>query len=95
LSGNLLNLGFFQPDAAFIIVIVSHVVAVFLTGMIASLISRKDRFTVGIIAALLLFAFILVENFTFEYPKIYMMVDVLLTAVFGFAGASFGRNRIV
>ncbi len=83
------------PDAAFIIVIASHMLGAFLAGLIASLVCRYDRFSTGIIAALLIFAFVLVANFTHEYPKLYMMIDVLLTAVAGFAGAAFGRQRVV
>lgn len=83
------------PDAAFLIVIGSHILGAFLTGLIASLITRKDRFTIGIIAGLLLFAFVLVANFTHEYPKLYMMSDVLLTAISGFSGAAFGMKRVV
>jgi len=83
------------PDAAFLIVIGSHILGAFLAGLIAALITRKDKFTIGILAVLFIFAFVLVANFTHEYPKLYMMFDVLLTGVAGFAGAAFGRKRIV
>jgi len=83
------------PDAAFLIVIASHMLGAFLAGLIASLISRKDRFAIGIVAGLLLFTFVLIANFTHEYPKLYMMSDILLTAVAGFVGAAFGMRRVV
>ena len=83
------------PDAAFIIVIASHMLGAFLAGLIASLITRKDKFVVGVLAALILFVLVLVANFTHEYPKLYMMLDVLLTAVAGFSGAAFGAKRVV
>lgn len=83
------------PDAAFVIIIASHLIGAFLAGLISSLVSRKDRFTVGIVSVLLIFVFVLIVNFTHEYPKIYMMIDVLLTAVAGFFGAAFGKKRVV
>lgn len=83
------------PDAAFWIVICSHLISAFIAGLLASLISRKDRFTVGIVAALCLFTFVLVANFYHDYPVWYLMIDTLVTAIAGFAGAAFGRQRVV
>lgn len=83
------------PDSAFWIVIASHVFGAFFAGLIASLVTRKDRFTSGIIAVTILFVMVLIYNFTHEYPGWFLMLDVLLTAVAGFAAASFGRTRRV
>lgn len=83
------------PDSAFILLISSHIVGAFLASLIASLISIKNRFGVGIIAGSIIFVFILVVNFTFEFPVLYLMIDILLSAVAAFAGASFGQGRNV
>lgn len=83
------------PDSAFILLISSHIVGAFLASLIASLISIKNRFAVGIIAGAIIFTFILVVNFTFEFPVLYLMIDTLLSAVAAFAGASFGQGRDV
>lgn len=83
------------PDSAFILLISSHVVGAFLTSLIASLISIKTRFADGIIAGSIVFVFILVSNFTFDFPVLYLMIDTLLSAVAAFAGASFGQGRDV
>lgn len=83
------------PDAAFILLISSHVVGAFLTSLLASLISVKTRFADGIIAGALIFVFIIVSNFTFDFPVLYLMIDTLLSAVVAFAGASFGQGRDV
>ena len=83
------------PDSAFILLISSHIVGAFLTSLIASLISIKNRFGMGIIAGAIIFVFIVVVNFTFEFPVLYLMIDTLLSALAAFAGASFGQGRDV
>jgi len=83
------------PDGAFIMLISSHIVGAFLTSLIASLISIKTRFADGIIAGAIIFVIIIVFNFTFEFPVLYLMIDTLLSAVAAFAGASFGQGRDV
>jgi len=83
------------PDSAFILLVSSHVVGAFLTSLIASLISVKTRFSDGIIAGAIIFAVIIVSNFTFDFPILYLMSDTLLSAVAAFAGASFGQGRDV
>ncbi|MEM9546471.1 MAG: hypothetical protein AAGA77_10895 [Bacteroidota bacterium] len=83
------------PDAAFILLISSHIVGAFLTSLIASLISVKTRFADGIIAGAIIFVIILISNFTFDFPVLYLMIDTLLSAVAAFAGASFGQGRDV
>lgn len=83
------------PDAAFILLISSHIIGAFLTSLLASLISIKTRFTDGIIAGVIVFVFIIVSNFTFDFPVLYLMIDTLLSAVAAFAGASFGQGRDV
>lgn len=83
------------PDGAFILLISSHIVGAFLTSLLASLISVKTRFADGIIAGAIIFVFIIVFNFTFEFPVLYLMIDTLLSAVAAFAGASFGQGRDV
>ena len=83
------------PDSAFILLISSHIVGAFLTSLIASLISIKNRFGMGIIAGAIIFVFIAVVNFTFEFPVLYLMIDTLLSALAAFAGASFGQGRDV
>ena len=83
------------PDGAFALLIISHAVGAFLTSLIASLISIKTRFADGIIAGTIIFVFILVSNFTFDFPALYLMIDTLISAIAAFAGASFGQGRDV
>lgn len=83
------------PDSAFILLISSHIIGSFLTSLITSLIAIKNRFAMGIIAGSVIFVFIVVVNFTFEFPVLYVMSDTLLSAVAAFAGASFGQGRDV
>ena len=83
------------PDGAFALLIGSHIVGAFLSSLIASLISIKTRFTDGIIAGTIVFVVIVVFNFTFDFPVLYLMIDTLLSAVAAFGGAAFGQARNV
>ena len=83
------------PDRAFILIVTSHVLGAFLGALIASLISLKHRFTNGIITAAILFTMIIIVNFTFDFPRFYIMLDTLLVAIFGFIGALIGQRRNV
>jgi len=83
------------PDAAFALIIASHVIGAFLAALITSLISTKQRFTNGIITGAIIFVFLIMVNFMFDFPKFYIMIDTLATAIAAFAGASFGQGRKV
>lgn len=83
------------PDSAFVLIIASHGLGALFGALITALISKKQRFTNGIITGAIVFTFILVVNFTYDFPKVYLMIDTLATAVAAFAGASFGQGRKV
>ena len=83
------------PDAAFIMIIASHLFGALLGTLITALISKKTRFTNGIITGSILFAIVFVINFTYDFPPLYLMIDTLITAIAAFAGAAFGQKRKV
>lgn len=83
------------PDAAFVMIIASHVLGALLGTLITSLISKKQRFTNGILTGSIIFSIVLVVNFTYDFPVVYLMIDTLLTAVAAFAGSAFGQGRKV
>lgn len=83
------------PDAGYVMIIISHLIGAFGASLFASLVARKGRFTMGIIAGFAIFCFILVRDFWIDYPKLYLMIDVLLVGVTAFAGAAFGQGREV
>jgi len=83
------------PDAAFIMIITSHVFGALLGTLITSLISRNSRFTNGIITGSIIFAIIFVINFTYDFPVLYLMIDTLVTAIAAFSGSAFGQGRKV
>lgn len=83
------------PDAAFIMIIASHVFGALLGTLITSLISKKTRFTNGIITGSIIFAIVFVVNFTYDFPVLYLMIDTLVTAIAAFTGAGIGHKRKV
>lgn len=83
------------PDAAFIIIITSHVLGMLFGTLITSLISKNGRFTNGIIVGSILFVILFIVNFTYEFPELYLMIDTLVTAIAGFTGATIGKARKV
>lgn len=83
------------PDKAYIMMAVSHVLGAFLGSLITALIAVKHRFSSGIITGALIFVTVMVTNFSFSFPPLYVVVDTLVSAVAAFAGASFGQGRQV
>jgi putative membrane protein (TIGR04086 family) len=83
------------PDAAFIMIIASHVLGALFGTLITSLISKKARFTNGIITGAIIFSIVFVVNFTYDFPVLFLMIDTLLTAIAAFAGSAFGQGRKV
>ncbi|MEE9438442.1 MAG: TIGR04086 family membrane protein [Saprospiraceae bacterium] len=81
------------PDKAFILYIFSHAIGAFLAGLISSLVSQKNRFTIGIIAGFFIFVFVFIINFTYDFPRLFLMVDILATAIAGFTGAILGNKK--
>ncbi len=83
------------PDAAFVMIIASHVLGALLGTLITSLISKKSRFTTGIVTGSIIFSIVFVVNFTYDFPPLYLMIDTFLTAIAAFAGSAFGKGRKV
>lgn len=83
------------PDAAFIMIIASHVLGALFGTLITSLISKQSRFTNGIITGSIIFSIVLVINFTYDFPVIFLMIDTFLTAIAAFTGSVFGKGRKV
>jgi len=81
------------PDAAFAMIIASHTIGALLGTLITSLISKYARFTSGIITGSIIFSIILVVNFTYDFPPLYLMIDTFLTGIAAFAGSAFGKGR--
>ena len=83
------------PDAAFIMIITSHILGALFGTLITSLISKKARFTNGIITGSIIFSIVFVINFTYDFPVLFLMIDTLLTAIAAFSGSAFGQGRKV
>ncbi|MBK8349962.1 MAG: hypothetical protein IPL08_21000 [Saprospiraceae bacterium] len=83
------------PNQAYIIITVSHAIAAFAAGLISSLVSDYSRITTGIIAWSIVFIFVMVYLFTYEFPTWFVITDTLVTGVVGFLGAIIGSARYV
>jgi putative membrane protein (TIGR04086 family) len=83
------------PDAAFIMIIASHILGALFGTLITSLISKHTRFTNGIITGSIIFSIVFVINFTYDFPVLFLMIDTFLTAIAAFAGSVFGKGRKV
>lgn len=83
------------PNAAFVMIISSHVLGALIGTLITSLISKQGRFTNGIITGSIIFVVVFVVNFTYDFPPLYLMIDTLLTAVAAMAGTVIGKGRKV
>jgi len=83
------------PDNAFILILSSHVVGAFLGSLIAALITKKGRFSAGIISGSIIFVAVTLFNFRFDFPTLFVVSSTLLAALAAFAGSAVGKSRTV
>ncbi|MBK8390585.1 MAG: hypothetical protein IPL23_15435 [Saprospiraceae bacterium] len=81
------------PDNAFIIKALTHIIACFAAGLVGALISRPFKIQSGIIAAILIYILVIYRDFRFVYPTAYVVSDLALCAIIGFAAVMIGSNR--
>lgn len=82
------------PYAAFVMVVIAHVVGSFIAAFIAGMVARVKRFRVGLIAGALLLIFAIVNVYKFGQPII-IIIAMSLTIIAGLIGARIGASRIV
>lgn len=80
------------PDQAFYIKAIIHIIAAFSAGMVASLVSEKHKIQTGVFAAFSIFILILYRDFRFEYPTVYVVVDLSISAIAAFIGVLIGAR---
>lgn len=83
------------PDYGLWLFIATHSLGAFLTGLITSLIARKNRILVGSVAllAFLILLFFFIIKLTF--PEWFLWADLSLTILFGYFGIYVGSRRTV
>lgn len=81
------------PDNAFIIKALTHIVACFAAGLVAALVSRPYKIQAGIISTLLIYTLVIFRDFRFTYPTVYVVSDLAICAIVGFAAVMIGSNR--
>lgn len=82
------------PDQAFVIIAISHGIAAFASGLIASLVVGRSRMSTGIITMSAVFLLVMVYLFTYNFPTWFVITDTIATAILGFAGAVTGSGRV-
>lgn len=80
---------------AYIILGVSHVLAIFLAGFISALVAGSSRMTVGIVTILCVFIFVVTYLFTYNFPTWFVVTDTALSAIGGFGGVVLGSQRMM
>ncbi len=83
------------PDKAYVIIGVSHIVAIFFVGFISALVAGKVRMIIGIISWLAAFVGVIVYLFTYNFPTWFVATDTALTAIIGFGGVVLGSQSVV
>lgn len=83
------------PSKAYIIIGLSHVLAIFLSGFISALVAGSSRMTVGVITVFCVFIFIVTYLFTYDLPTWFVVTDTALSAIGGFAGVILGSQRMM
>lgn len=83
------------PDEGLWYYIGVHGLGALLAGLIASLIPKKNRFTIGLIAALSIFVYVVIDGTRLTYPTWYHYADPAISALLGILGSYIGSRRAV
>lgn len=95
-NGNLEAMNLFiagLSDGAFIIKASTHIIACFASGLVASIVSKPYKYQAGVVAAVMVFMLVVFRDFRYLYPSAYVVFDLALSAIAGFAGVLLGSNR--
>ena len=85
-----------DPDlAAFVLIIIAHILGAFIAAFIASMVARTKRLNVGLLAGAILLSFTIWNSFSIGPPNVVSILDIVGTSLAVFLGARMGASRIV
>ena len=85
-----------DPDlAAFVLIIIAHILGAFIAAFIASMVARTKRLNVGLLAGAILLSFTIWTSFSIGPPNVVSILDIVGTSLAVFFGAKLGASRIV
>jgi hypothetical protein len=85
-----------DPDlAAFVLIIIAHILGAFIAAFIASMVARTKRLNVGLLAGAILLSFTIWNSFSIGPPNVVSILDIVGTSLAVFLGAKMGASRIV
>jgi len=85
-----------DPDlAAFVLIIIAHILGAFTAAFIASMVARTKRLNVGLLAGAILLSFTIWNSFSIGPPNVVSILDIVGTSLAVFLGARMGASRIV
>ena len=85
-----------DPDlAAFVLIIIAHILGAFIAAFIASMVARTKRLNVGLLAGAILLSFTIWTSFSIGPPNVVSILDIVGTSLAVFLGAKMGASRIV
>lgn len=83
------------PLQAYIIKVCMHCLSCLAGGLVASLVTPKFKYQSGIITLVLVLCVFVYRDTMYEYPSIYVVTDLSVCCILGFAGIMMGGNRKV
>ena len=93
---NTVDLEVSDPDlAAFVLIIIAHILGAFIAAFIASMVSRSKRLNIGLLAGAILLSFTIWNSFSTGQPNVVSILDIVGTSLAVFLGAKLGASRIV
>lgn len=78
------------PQEMLVLNILSHAIAALLAAFVAARIADNQKLPMGLMAGMVLFAFVLMTLFMVPYPKWVLGADVALVLFSGWIGAKLG-----
>lgn len=81
------------PETIYMVKLLTNIVATFCAGLLSSLVANKIKYQVGIISVTLLFAFMIYRDLRFDYSVLYIVLNIVLAILAGWAGIVTGSRR--
>lgn len=81
-------------NGAYLVIGISHALAVFAAGFISSLVVGTSRMTTGMVAIITVFIYVVTFLFSMSFPVWFVVTNTVVTAVIGFMGVLAGSRNI-
>jgi hypothetical protein len=81
------------PTKGYIVILISHILAIFSASFLTSLTVGRKRMTLGVLSMTIIFFPVIFYLYIHKLPLAFIALDACVMIIVGFMGALFGSNR--